>query len=390
MRTVGSASSASKDRGLINRIGWLVVLPILLGASPWERPRTPVIDAKALGVTGLKASDCATCHPAVASEWSTSIHAAAWTDPQFQAELHKDAEVGWLCLNCHTPIANQQQQLVTDGENIRSPTTVLNVDFDASFRSEGVSCLACHWRAEGIATARSDVRAPHPTVHDPELGGDQTCTVCHQATARLEDALVCHFNTGVEKASAGVTQSCTDCHMPAVKRGERHGRLHSWPGSGIGKGERPPPPGLDGLDLEGPTVGADGELRFALINARAGHMLPTGDPERYLEVSAELLDKEGGLTDSRRWRIGQTWVWSPKAEKRADNRLAVGERRPFTWALKAEGAVVRLKVEHVRLSPENLDYHLKLLASGHPGPSAKALKAYPTRRILFERTAAIR
>lgn len=372
------------------RFRWLVTLPLLLGASPWERPRTPVLDAATLGVSGLKASDCATCHSEVAREWSTSIHAAAWSDPQFQAELHKDPEVAWLCLNCHTPLANQQPSLVTAVGDIRAPTVVPNPSFDAALRDEGVTCLTCHWREEGIATSRSDVEAPHPTVHDPELGGDQTCTVCHQATARLEDALVCHFNTGAEKEEAGVKQGCTDCHMPVVSRGAGHGRLHAWPGSGLGKGTGEPPPGLNGLDLEGPVLSSAGELRFTLVNARTGHMLPSGDPERYLDVRASLLDSSGGVVSSKRWRIGQTWVWSPKAEKKADNRLAVGERRDMTWVPQIQGAAIRLTVEHVRLSPENLDYHLKLLESGHPGPSIEALKSYPTRRTLYERTVTTR
>ncbi len=371
-------------------IRWLVILPLLLGAVPWERPRTPVVDPAVLGVTGLKASDCSTCHTEVASEWSTSTHAAAWVDPQFQAELHKDPEVGWLCLNCHTPLANQQPSLVTAHEDIRAPITTPNPSFDSELRDEGVTCLTCHWREDGIATTRTDARAPHALVVDPDLGGDATCTVCHQATARLEDALVCHFNTGAEKEAAGVQQGCTDCHMPTVSRGQGHGRLHSWPGSGLGKGPGEPPAGLNGLDLEGPTMTDDGELRFTLINARAGHMLPSGDPERYLDVRATLLDGSGGAVSSQRWRIGQTWVWSPVAEKTGDNRLNVGERRELRWTPGTLGASVRLTVEHVRLSPENLDYHLKLLESGHPGPPIEALKSYPTRRTLFDRSVATR
>ena len=375
---------------MTTRARWLVTLPILLGASPWERPHTPVLSAEALGLSGLKASDCSTCHADVAAEWSTSIHAAAWTDPQFQAELHKDPEVGWLCLNCHTPLANQQASLVTEFDNIRAPVTVPNPSFDPVLRDEGVTCLTCHWREDGIAAARAEVRAPHATVHDPELGGDQTCTVCHQATARLEDALVCHFNTGAEKEEAGVEQGCTDCHMPAVSRSGGHGRLHTWPGSGIGKGSGDPPAGLNGMDLEGPTISPDGELRFSLTNARTGHMLPSGDPERYLDVRASLLDASGGVVTTQRWRIGQTWVWSPKAEKISDNRLGVGERRDMSWIPGAQGAEISLTIEHVRLSPENLDYHLKLLESGHPGPSVEALRSYPTRRTLFARTVSTR
>ncbi len=359
---------------------------MLLGSAPWMQPATPPLSASEAGLPGLHARSCGQCHPAVAAEWAVSTHAAAWTDTQFQAELHKDPEVGWLCLNCHTPLANQQPRTIVEGTPLRSPKVTLNPSFDATLRDEGVTCLACHWRPEGIASARPGVVAPHPTVHDPSFGRDATCTVCHQATARLEDALVCHFNTGAEKVEAGVEKQCADCHMPAVARGSRQGRSHVWPGSGLSKHPEVHVPGLNGLDVEDVRWGDDRRLTFALVNARAGHKLPSGDPERYLEVRAVLQSAAGEEVSAQKWRIGQTWVWSPQAKQVGDNRLSVGERRAFEWRPEGRGESVRLTVEHVRLSPENLAYHIELVESGHAGPSADDLRRYPTRRTVFEQT----
>lgn len=60
----------------------------------------------------MRANDCGSCHSEVAAEWSTSAHAHAWRDPQFQAEWKKDKEL-WLCVTCHAPLENQQAESVT-------------------------------------------------------------------------------------------------------------------------------------------------------------------------------------------------------------------------------------------------------------------------------------
>ena len=80
--------------------------------SAWALPRVPDIEPYP-GTTGLSASRCADCHAEIAAEWAASTHAHAWVDPQFQAELHKDPEIGWICLNCHTPLQAQLPERVT-------------------------------------------------------------------------------------------------------------------------------------------------------------------------------------------------------------------------------------------------------------------------------------
>lgn len=54
------------------------------------------------GLVSLKAEACGVCHVDIYSEWKTSIHAQAYTDPFFQAYWTKDKRI-WVCLNCHTP-----------------------------------------------------------------------------------------------------------------------------------------------------------------------------------------------------------------------------------------------------------------------------------------------
>jgi len=294
-------------------------------------------------------------------------------------------------MNCHTPVGNQQAEVVTQPGVLRSPSTRPNTEFSSAYRDEGVSCLGCHWREGGIAAPHRDVEAPHAVVYAPDLLEDTACTGCHQAMARLEDTLVCHFDTDGEKTRGGVQNPCGECHMPAVERPvvaggkSRKGGVHTWAGSGLGKGLWPAPPGLDSLAVHAPTMDESGRVSFTLHNAKAGHKLPTGDPERFLRVTAETRDSEGRTLEKQIWRIGQVWEWSPVAKKVSDNRLGVNERRRFEWMPNRTAVSVFLIVEHVRMSQENLDYHIGLVAKGHPGPEVDLLRRYPTSRVLFQR-----
>jgi len=151
-------------------------------------------------------------------------------------------------------------------------------------------------------------------------------------------------------------------------------------------------PGLDGLDvvLGDLSVRPDGGIAvsFHLKNARAGHNLPTGDPERFLRVVATVHGSDGAEVDRKEWRIGQRWQWSPVAKQLSDNRLKPGESRALEWRPSQTTLVgdVRLVVEHVRLSEENRQYHLKLAQQGHPGPSVEAIQQYPGKRTVFSGT----
>ena len=356
------------------------------GSTPsWLSPVVPSVDAHP-GTAGGSAAACGTCHTEIYAEWKVSTHAHAWTDPQFQAELKKDPEVAWLCINCHTPLANQQADLHRHTGQIRKPERRPNLQFDAALQQEGVTCLTCHWRAEGIAAAHPDVDAPHPTVYAPELRSEATCTGCHQAVARLEDALVCTFNTGAEWIEAAPGRTCPECHMPSVSRASaagapvRSGGRHTFPGSLIPKAQVTDDerarmavdwsPGVE-LRLEAPPMVVAGEslvIAAAVENVRGGHRVPTGDPERYLELTVSARDATGVVLAVEQLRIGQVWEWWPVARKVSDNRLAPGESMTLSLLLPSleRPVTIEASLDHVRISPANAQYH--------------DLGAYPARR----------
>src|SRR5690554_13329 len=86
----------------------------------FQRPRPPS-DVPA-GLPDTKASTCGGCHTEIYEEWKLSTHRRAWLDDaQFMAELEKSRggddhqnDVGWMCVNCHTPSIEQLPELVVD------------------------------------------------------------------------------------------------------------------------------------------------------------------------------------------------------------------------------------------------------------------------------------
>jgi hypothetical protein len=99
------------------------------------------------GLTSLKAESCGQCHREIYDEWKTSIHAHAYEDPFFQAYWKKDKNI-WVCLNCHTPLENQQPTLVKEIPRGRVEKAIQepNPQYDPEYQKESITCAACHLR----------------------------------------------------------------------------------------------------------------------------------------------------------------------------------------------------------------------------------------------------
>lgn len=112
---------------------------------------------------------------------------------------------------------------------------------------------------------------------------------------------------------------------------------------------------LPELEGAGPAT-----LQVEVHNAEAGHKLPTGDPERYLLVKAEVKAGDEVLAQLEH-KIGAVYEWYPKVKLLSDNRLLPDERRTLPLQIEVpEGTselALSLRVEKWRISPENLAYH---------------------------------
>jgi len=346
----------------------------------WENPLP--YQSTPSGLSSLTAEQCGICHQEIYQEWRASVHAHALSDRQFQVEMAKSPETSWLCLNCHTPLENQLASIAVAvrDRSTHQPILKPNPRFDAALSREGVTCAVCHVQDGIVLGPYGDTKAPHPTRRDPRLLDERACGSCHQATAAYTDTLICTFDTVGEWRQSPYPargQSCTYCHMPPVSRPValggpvRPSRRHLFLGSRIPK-QAPLPAehrayydlyssGLSVRIEPGNPAGETLPVKLVLRNARSGHLLPTGDPERYILIHTELLDSAGTRLDRQSHRIGQEWVWNPKARKISDNRLKPLESRTLQLVLQTGGsrppARIRVVAENWRMSPENAAYH---------------------------------
>lgn len=343
------------------------------------------------GLPNLEAKTCGACHQAIYREWQVSTHARAWLDDvQFQEELAKSKkggkDVAWMCVNCHTPLENQLERLVIGlrGGMWDQPLTVANPNFRPGLQLEAITCAVCHVRDGVVLGPWGNTRAPHPVKKSPALLRSETCTRCHQAVATFASiSLACTFNTGKELAAGPYAKQghqCQTCHMPEVMRPltnlktpPRKTRMHYFGGSLIPK--KPEyeaalkpvrklfPDGMAIRWVRLPKSVAPGRpvtLVFEVENANAGHLLPTGDPERFIRVEVTVRDAARRLVAQRRVRFGTEYQWHPQVKKLSDNRLKPKEARRYrlTFSAPARGSLVlHVKASKWRISEKNMAYH---------------------------------
>lgn len=326
------------------------------------------------GLSSLRVTECEKCHAEVKREWEATAHGMAWVDPQFQAEWKKDGNL-WLCVNCHAPLGNQQPERVlglADGD-FRRPVTEPNPLYDEALRHEGITCASCHIR-DGFVVTGVAVRgtAPHASKTDAKELSHELCTRCHNAKADLTKTLVCTFDTGDDWGSTelpGQKVSCLDCHMPYVGRvamdgGVLLGRRHDFLGAGIPKKLVPGQAVVarTGLaidltpDPRGYAKGETAKLRAVITNRFAGHTVPTGDVERWIEVHFSLLDDKGAQRWTHVERFGEKWEWWPEAKRLSDNSLKRNASREVELAVPmpkdTASAALEVRIVNHRMTPE--------------------------------------
>ena len=271
------------------------------GLQPTPIPNEP----PPAGLASLSAQSCQPCHAEITEEWASSGMASAYTDPVFQAKW-KHEDNFYYCLSCHAPLEAQQPTQVTGLAKI-APLTAIespNPLFSHSLQREGVTCVACHLK-DGAMVGPHEVNAPHPVRVDPEFGEAKTCERCHQmpkipftrSDRPLSDT---HAEWAEWKAVTGRTETCTDCHMPAVERQSalggpvRESRRHTFPGAWDDDFVR------SALDVSEPTL-TDRGVEITLTN-RAGHRLPAVSRTPLVNASFETRAAKSGVVEQRNRR----------------------------------------------------------------------------------------
>jgi len=99
-------------------------------------------------------------------------------------------------------------------------------------------------------------------------------------------------------------------------------------------------------------------LVVLLLNSFSGHSLPTGDPERFIEVEVSFLDDAGEPTGpTYTERIGQVWKWWPEPVKLSDNRLAPLESREIRLQIPSSAKRWVVTARSHRISNEAAQFH---------------------------------
>jgi hypothetical protein len=87
-----------------------------------------------------------------------------------------------------------------------------------------------------------------------------------------------------------------------------------------------------------------------LINAGAGHKIPTGDPDRYFTVEFSVEDQQGKVLDHQTSTMGRWIMWQPVIVELYDNRLLPLASREYQFVYQlpaqAEGLKVKTRVQY--------------------------------------------
>lgn len=294
-------------------------------AIPYQK--TPV------GLETLSAEECGTCHREIYEEWKTSIHAHAYDDPFFQAYWKRDGNV-WVCLNCHSPLENQQPTLIESipRDRVERAVEVPNPRYDAEYQHEGVTCAACHVRDGVIYGPFDDSVAPHPTNFDPAFRTTGICYRCHNVVSGpFQFYQVGPCGTYAEAEGEYFIKergyTCQTCHMPEITRPVadgapiRFGRRHLWRGGHDPEMVKRAVAVQVQADPSSPKPGQTISLTLTLINAGAGHKIPTGDPDRHFTVEFIVRDRANHVLHQQHETMGRWILWQPVIIELYDNRL---------------------------------------------------------------------
>ncbi len=318
---------------------WRLVRPmnIFVVDERFERPMQVGMPG---GIASMSAKACGQCHRAIYREWAESMHGRAWTDPYFQVDFRYDGSQQ-ICLNCHTPLVNQQQNLVLGFKDRDKfdPILAPNPGYDATLRDEGVTCAVCHIRNGRIVGPYRTDRAPHPVEYDPGMSpGMKPCLRCHVVAGKRWDTFyaIPPCGTVAEIEKGGHEVDCIGCHMPAVVRlaaagaAAREGRRHLFHGG------HDPERVKQALRVEH-KLGAD-ELIVTLTNVGAAHYLPTGTPDRHLTLDVKLLGPSGEVLKEKVHTMKRYILWRPVIVDLRDTRLPYGEPKEFRFPVIKRGS----------------------------------------------------
>ena len=236
--------------------------------GPWS-PDKPVQGNQAINVN----QGCVGCHEEIAAEWQASLHAEAYTNPEFQRALREEPLP--FCKGCHAPEAN--------------PNKANNL----AVQRLGVSCVSCHVVKVGILASPGSTEKPsHPVVRQASFATLAACANCHQfafpgesetMTLSLMQSTINEFRVTSEDSGG-----CAVCHMPVTETGHRSHRFNVSRNASLLRAA---------LRVSARRTG-NHRVEIGLASKAVAHAFPTGDLFRRLTVEVEALGPEFSRVES--------------------------------------------------------------------------------------------
>jgi hypothetical protein len=99
-----------------------------------------------------------------------------------------------------------------------------------------------------------------------------------------------------------------------------------------------------------PKPGESASFVLTLVNAGAGHKIPTGDPDRHFTVEFSVEDPHGHVLDRQVSTMGRWIMWQPAIIELYDNRLLPLASREYRFAYRLpadpKGLILRTRVQY--------------------------------------------
>jgi hypothetical protein len=260
-----------------------------------------------------------------------------------------------------------------------SPTTNLSGDLDLSdpISKEGVTCAFCHSVTAIDQEARQDrftneparlktngaetVSDRHFEKHDIILSAE-FCAGCHEWVNANGLKILSTYTEWKESFLAAEKILCQQCHMPkSFGGGSPEGSKTMRPTNlhfQMGGHSQDQLVAAAQLDVTPEVTEKEIRLEVAVTNAKAGHKLPTGIPNRKMKLLVELYDRRGRLLDSRKEVFSRVIADAQGlvlddvtdqiirgARELSDNRIAPKETRRRTYVFDRPAAEDFLLIE---------------------------------------------